>query len=249
MKISVITVCFNSAKTIEDTIQSVLSQDYPNVEYIIVDGGSKDATLDIVKKYSANISHFISEPDKGIYDAMNKGIALATGDVVGILNSDDVYYDSQVLSHIAKAFEVTNADAVYGDLVYVASNNLEKVTRVWKSKPYTEGAFLKGWMPPHPTFYVKKSCYNRLGNYTLKLKSAADYELMLRFIHKHKISVAYIPKTFVKMRVGGESNVSLKNRIRANKEDRMAWKMNGLKANALTLYLKPLMKLGQFLKR
>jgi glycosyltransferase involved in cell wall biosynthesis len=246
MKISVITVCFNSAKTIEDTIQSVLSQDYPNVEYIIVDGGSKDATLDIVKKYSANISHFISEPDKGIYDAMNKGIALATGDVVGILNSDDVYYDSQVLSHISKAFEVTNADAVYGDLVYVASNNLEKVTRVWKSKPYTEGAFLKGWMPPHPTFYVKKSCYNQLGNYSLKLKSAADYELMLRFIHKYKISLAYIPKTLVKMRVGGESNVSLKNRLRANKEDRMAWKMNGLKPHFYTLFLKPLSKLKQF---
>jgi glycosyltransferase involved in cell wall biosynthesis len=246
MKISIITVCFNSAKTIEDTIQSVLSQDYPNVEYIIVDGGSKDATLDIVKKYSANISHFISEPDKGIYDAMNKGIALATGDVVGILNSDDVYYDSQVLSHISKAFEVTNADAVYGDLVYVASNNLEKVTRVWKSKPYTEGAFLKGWMPPHPTFYVKKSCYNQLGNYSLKLKSAADYELMLRFIHKYKISLAYIPKTLVKMRVGGESNVSLKNRLRANKEDRMAWKMNGLKPHFYTLFLKPLSKLKQF---
>jgi glycosyltransferase involved in cell wall biosynthesis len=246
MKISIITVCFNSAKTIEDTIQSVLSQDYPNVEYIIVDGGSKDATLDIVKNYSNNISHFISEPDKGIYDAMNNGIALATGDVVGILNSDDVYFDSQVLSHIAKAFEVTNADAVYGDLVYVASNNLHKVTRVWKSKPYTEGAFLKGWMPPHPTFYVKKSCYEQLGNYTLKLKSAADYELMLRFIHKHKISVAYISKTLVKMRVGGESNVSLKNRLRANKEDRMAWKMNGLKPHFYTLFLKPLSKLKQF---
>jgi glycosyltransferase involved in cell wall biosynthesis len=249
MKISIITVCFNSAKTIEDTIQSVLSQDYPNIEYIIVDGGSKDATLEIVKKYSDKISHVISEPDKGIYDAMNKGITLATGDVVGILNSDDVYFDTQVLSHIAKAFEVTNADAVYGNLVYVASNNLNKVTRVWKSKPYIEGAFLKGWMPPHPTFYVKKSCYEQLGNYSLQLKSAADYELMLRFIHKHKITVVYIPKTLVKMRVGGESNVSLKNRLRANKEDRMAWKMNGLKANALTLYLKPLMKLGQFLMR
>lgn len=246
MKISIITVCFNSAKTIEDTIQSIFSQDYPNVEYIIIDGGSKDATLDIVKNYSDNISHLISEPDKGIYDAMNKGIALATGDVVGILNSDDVYFDSQVLSHIAKAFEVTNADAVYGDLVYVASNNLHKVTRVWKSQPYTDGAFLKGWMPPHPTFYVKKSCYEQLGNYTLKLKSAADYELMLRFIHKHKLSVAYIPKTLVKMRVGGESNVSLKNRLRANKEDRMAWKMNGLKPHFYTLFLKPLSKLKQF---
>jgi glycosyltransferase involved in cell wall biosynthesis len=249
MKISIITVCFNSAKTIKDTIQSVLSQDYPNIEYIIVDGGSKDATLEIVKKHSDKISHVISEPDKGIYDAMNKGIALATGDVVGILNSDDVYFDTQALNHIAKAFEVTNADAVYGDLVYVASNNLNKVTRVWKSKPYSEGAFLKGWMPPHPTFYVKKSCYEQLGKYSLQLKSAADYELMLRFIHKHKIAVAYISKTLVKMRVGGESNVSLKNRLRANKEDRMAWEMNGLKANALTLYLKPLMKLGQFLKR
>lgn len=246
IKISVITVCYNSAKTIEDTIQSVISQDYPNIEYIIVDGASKDDTLQIIQKYKDKTSHIISEPDKGIYDAMNKGVSIATGDVIGILNSDDVFADNTVLSTIAKAFDNEHIDATYGDLVYVQSDNLNKTTRIWKSKPYKEGAFLKGWMPPHPTFYVRKSFYDKLGTYNLQLTSAADYELMLRFIHKHKINIAYIPKTLVKMRVGGQSNITLKNRLKANQEDRLAWKINGLKPHFYTLFLKPLSKLGQF---
>ncbi|MFP5470305.1 MAG: glycosyltransferase family 2 protein [Bacteroidia bacterium] len=246
MKISIITVCYNSAKTIEDTIQSVLSQDYQNIEYIIVDGASKDDTLQIVKKYKDKISHIISELDKGIYDAMNKGIALATGDVIGILNSDDVLADSTILSSIANAFNDKTIDATYGNLVYVQTDNLNKITRTWKSKPYKEGDFLKGWMPPHPTFYAKKSCYGKLGTYNLQLTSAADYELMLRFIHKHKINIAYIPKTLVKMRVGGKSNITLKNRLKANQEDRQAWKINELKPHFYTLFFKPLSKLGQF---
>lgn len=247
MKISIITVCYNSEKTIEDTIQSVLSQNYNDIEYIIVDGESKDSTMTIVGKYTDKIDKIISEPDKGIYDAMNKGIEVATGEVVGILNSDDFYASSSVISEVVKSIGET--DSVYGDLDYVDSEDTSKIVRRWISKTYSHGMFLKGWMPPHPTFFVKKSCYDELGLYSLDLKSAADYELMLRFIHKHKISTSYIKKCLVKMRVGGESNVSFKNRLRANKEDRLAWKMNGLKPNFLTLIRKPLSKLSQFIKK
>ncbi len=247
MKISIITVCYNSEKTIEDTIQSVLNQTYKNVEYIIIDGASKDATLNIIEKYSNQITKIISEPDKGIYDAMNKGVKLASGDVVGILNSDDIYASNNVLSLVAT--HIKDVDAVYGNLDYVSENDLTKVVRRWISKPYNEGMFLKGWMPPHPTFFIKKECYEKFGPFTLKLKSAADYEFMLRVIHKHKISINFIDEILVKMRLGGESNSSLKNRIRANKEDRLAWKMNGLKPNLFTLIQKPLSKLSQFIKK
>lgn len=247
MKISIITVCFNSEKTIEDTIQSVLAQTHSDVEYIIVDGNSSDGTMSIVEKYSDRISKIISEPDKGIYDAMNKGVLASTGDVIGILNSDDVYAADNVLELVSK--NINQSDAVYGNLDYVDFKDLAKVVRRWNSKPYKEGMFLNGWMPPHPTFFVRKSLYEKLGLYSLELKSAADYELMLRFIHKHKIKLSFINEILVKMRIGGESNASLKNRIRANKEDRKAWEMNKLKPNVLTLIRKPLSKLSQFIKK
>jgi glycosyltransferase involved in cell wall biosynthesis len=248
MKVSIITISFNSAETIEDTIKSVVSQDYPNIEYIIVDGGSKDATVDIVKKYSNQVSQFVSEKDKGIYDAMNKGVAMATGDVIGILNSDDFYADTSVISDVVNQLSKSGADACYADLVYVNREQSDKVIRTWKSGPYKPGLFLRGWMPPHPTFFVKKKCYTEFGSYTLLLRSAADYELMLRFIHKHKVPVTYLPRVITKMRAGGQSNVTLKNRIKANLEDRMAWKMNDLKPGLLTLTWKPISKILQFLK-
>ncbi len=248
MKISVITIAYNSAETIKDTIESVLAQDYSDLEYIIVDGASKDATMDIVKSYGNRISKYVSEKDKGIYDAMNKGISLATGDIIGILNSDDYYADSRVISEIAAKFEESGADGVYADLVYVDRDHSEKVMRKWIAGPYRKGLFKKGWMPPHPTFFVKRSCYIKFGIYSLELRSAADYELMLRFIHKHEIKVAYLPKIITRMRLGGQSNVSLKNRLKANIEDRKAWKMNGLKPSYFTLIRKPLSKLGQFFK-
>ncbi len=248
-KISVITVCFNSEKTIEDTICSVIEQDYPHLEYIIVDGGSTDKTLSIVQKYKDKIIKIISEPDKGLYDAINKGIRIAQGDIVGIINSDDVLAYPQVLSDVAATFEQNACDAVYADLVYVKQNDLSHVVRTWKSGNYRHGKFLWGWMPPHPTFYAKKELFETYGYYSLQLKSAADYELMLRFIHKHKIKVAYLPKTTVKMRVGGVSNASLANRINANKEDRAAWQMNHLTPYVFTLWLKPARKVFQFLRR
>lgn len=246
MKISVITISFNSASTIRDTIESVLSQDYPDVEYIVVDGKSKDETVEILKSYGEKIK-WISEPDKGIYDAMSKGVKLATGDVVGIINSDDYYPDAQTLSRVAKAFENSDIEAVYGDLQYVDFSDSNKVVRNWKSGEYNKENFLKGWMPPHPTFFLKKSIYDKFGYYDATFKSAGDYELMLRMLYRHNIKAAYIANVQMKMRVGGVSNVSLKNRIRANKEDRRAWKINDLKPRWYTLYAKPLSKIFQWL--
>lgn len=248
MKISIITVAFNAASTIKDTIESVLSQKDVDLEYIIIDGNSSDNTAEIVQSYGSKIHHFVSEADKGIYDGMNKGVALATGDVVGILNADDIYANETVLQNVLAKFE-TGVDAVYANLVYVDTEDTNKVTRTWISKEYISGSFKKGWMPPHPTFFVKGEVYEKLGSYTLELKSAADYEFMLRVIHKHQIQLAYLNEIIVKMRVGGESNASFKNRIRANKEDRMAWKMNGLNPGVLTFIRKPLSKVGQFFKK
>jgi glycosyltransferase involved in cell wall biosynthesis len=246
MKISIITITYNSAETVEDTIQSVLSQDYPNIEYIIVDGASKDGTMDIINRYRDRISAIHSGPDKGIYDAMNKGVQLATGDVVGILNSDDFYADAHVISDIVASFNAQQSDAVYADLVYVDRNDTSRVLRTWISGSYRQGQFLSGWMPPHPTFFVRKKKYDAYGLYSLQLRSAADYELMLRFMHKHAISVNYLPRIITKMRAGGQSNVSFKNRWKANREDRLAWKMNGLQPGVFTLLRKPLSKVKQY---
>lgn len=247
MKVSIITIAYNSAETIEDTIQSVVSQDYSDLEYIIIDGGSKDETLSIIERYKDKISKVVSEPDKGIYDAMNKGVAIASGELIGILNSDDIYADDRVISDIVG--KIGDKDAIYADLVYVDREHTDKVTRYWKSGEYTKGAFMKGWMPPHPTFFVRKTCYEKFGTYNLKLRSAADYECMLRMVHKHEVSLAYLPRVITKMRVGGQSNVTVNNRVKANQEDRMAWELNGLKPKFYTLYLKPLRKVGQFLKK
>jgi len=246
-RISIITVTYNSAQTLEHTIQSVLLQDHPDVEYIIVDGASTDDTLAVIRKYRHKIDHFVSEKDEGLYYALNKGIALATGDIIGILHADDFYMDDHVLSKVASTFEKTKAGAVYADLYYVDKDNTEKIIRKWRSGPYTEGKFLWGWMPPHPTFFVKKEIYQKYGGFNTQLRSAADYELMLRFIHKHKIKLGYLPEFIVKMRTGGQSNASVKNRLKANKEDCKAWEMNRLKPYFFTLTLKPLRKIFQFL--
>jgi len=245
-KISIITVTYNSAQTLEQTIQSVIGQSYPNVEYIIVDGKSSDNTLAIIEKYRSKIAQFISEKDDGLYHAINKGIALASGDIIGILHADDFYIDNNVLAGVAETFTTNNADAVYADLYYVDKNNTDKIIRTWKSGIYKASGFLWGWMPPHPAFFVKKDCYNKYGLFNTALRSAADYEIMLRLLYKHKIKVAYLPRFIVKMRVGGQSNASVKNRVKANNEDRLAWKINQLKPYFFTLTLKPLRKITQF---
>ncbi|QHT65757.1 glycosyltransferase [Rhodocytophaga rosea] len=247
MKISIITVSFNSSKTIRDTIQSVLSQHYSNIEYIIVDGGSTDGTLDIIHSYEHKNIKWISEPDKGIYDAMNKGLSMSTGDIIGILNSDDFYLHRNVISKVAETFLETQAESVYSDLAYVDAINTNKIIRYWRSGSYKDGSFLQGWMPPHPTFFVKKEIYQKYSAFNLRFKSAADYELMLRLLHKHKITTAYIPDLTVMMRAGGKSNANLKSRLHANAEDRLAWKLNKLNPYPYTLLLKPLRKIEQYL--
>lgn len=247
-KVSIITACLNNAATIETTIRSVLTQDYPNIEYIIIDGASIDGTQDIITKHKDKLGTFVSEKDKGIYDAMNKGLAKATGDIVGFLHADDFYPASNVISNIVKTFEKEGCDSVYGDLQYVDRQNPDKVFRNWKSEPYYDGIFLKGFMPPHPTFFLKRKCYEQYGNYNTTFVLAADYELMLRMLHRYKLKAIYIPEVLVKMRTGGASNKSLGNRIKANMEDRKAWKINGLKPTPLTLIRKPLGKIGQYFK-
>ncbi|HEV3413655.1 MAG TPA: glycosyltransferase family 2 protein [Puia sp.] len=246
MKISVITATYNSAATVTDTLTSVCRQDYPDIEHIIVDGRSSDGTLEIVANFP-HVAKIISEKDKGIYDAMNKGIGMATGDVVGILNSDDIYIDPSVLSAVAKAFADPSVMTVYADLQYVHPHDLDKVKRTWITGPFRKNSFYFGWMPPHPTFFVRKEVYERIGLFNTELRSAADYELMLRILLRFGETTYYIPRVIVKMRAGGMSNSSLRNRLRANREDRLAWKLNGLKPYFFTLYLKPLRKITQFI--
>lgn len=246
MKISIITATYNSAATVNDTLKSIAGQTYPDIEHIIVDGLSKDHTLDLVRQYP-HVAKIVSEKDKGIYDAMNKGVQMAGGDIVGILNSDDLYAHEQVLEKVMQAFADPKVEAVYGDLQYVAPDNIQKVVRHWQAGNYSLRSFYFGWMPPHPAFFVRREVYEKHGHFLLELRTAADYEIMLRFLLKHRIKAAYLPELLVKMRAGGASNASMKHRINANKEDRRAWALNGLKPYFFTLWLKPLRKLGQFL--
>jgi glycosyltransferase len=247
MKISVITVCLNAQGTIADTLHSIARQNYPDVEHIIVDGGSTDATMEVVKFVSTGTARFTCERDKGIYDAMNKGIASATGDVIGFLNADDVYADNQVLSRVAAMFDDPSVDACYGDLVYVAADDTTKVVRTWRSGDFARNKMFSGWMPPHPTFFVRRSCYAQNGGYRIDMGSAADYELMLRYILCCRIKVAYLPHTLVSMRTGGISNANFQSRIRAHLMDWKAWFVNGLFPYPWTLPLKLLRKLPQWL--
>jgi len=246
MKISIITVTYNSRDTIKDTIESVRSQTYDDIEYIIIDGGSTDGTIEIVNEYEKDVDIFISEPDDGIYDAMNKGIALASGDVIGILNSDDFYADNSVLNSVAEAFLTKKIDCIYGDLVYIDSFNINKITRYWKSDSFTPGIFYTGWHPAHPTFFVKKSTYEKFGLYKTKFKLAADYELMLRFLEKNQLSSIYIPKVLVKMRCGGISNKSFINIIKANIECYLSWEENDFNISPIIIFKKIFYKIKQF---
>ncbi|MDI6717476.1 MAG: glycosyltransferase family 2 protein [Patescibacteria group bacterium] len=247
--VSIITVVFNNKNFIEGAIKSVLSQTYQNIEYIVIDGGSIDGTKEIIEKYGNKIAKFVSEPDKGIYDAMNKGLKLATGKIVGILNSDDFYADKNVIEKVVKKFEETKIDCLWSDLVYVDRKDVNKIVRFWKSSEYTERKFRMGGYPPHPTFFVKKEIYDKYGLFNLNFKIAADIEIMLRFLERFKISSAYISEVLVKMRIGGISAKNIKNIIKANIETYRAWKVNGLKMGFWTIFLKPLSKISQLIKR
>jgi glycosyltransferase involved in cell wall biosynthesis len=227
MKISVITVAYNSEKTIADTLNAVAIQKYTDIEHLIIDGASKDGTVEMVRSYANPQIRLISEPDKGIYDAMNNGLAQATGEVVGFLNSDDFYADAAVLTKIANAFQDPTVDACYSDLVYVAQDN-SRIVRYWKSKPFTKGDFAKGWCPAHPTFYVRKSVIDRLGLFDQSYKMGVDVEFMMRYLERGQVRSVYIPHVLVRMRVGGASNQSWKNILLQNQEIFTALRKNGV---------------------
>lgn len=244
--VSVITVVLNGASTVRECIESICNQSF-TPEYIVIDGGSTDNTTEIVRAFGDSITKFVSEPDDGIYDAMNKGIRSATCEVVGILNADDLYADGDVLSDVAKAFEDPSVDSCYGDLVYVDPSDTGRTVRSWQAGPYRKDLFYVGWMPPHPTFFVRRSVYEKFGLFNRSMGSAADYELMLRFLLRHGISTVYLPRVLVRMRAGGTSNLSLRNRLRAHRMDRKAWKVNGLAPLPWTILLKPVRKIPQYL--
>jgi glycosyltransferase len=245
MKISVITVSYNSAETIADTLRSVAAQQHPDLEHIVIDGGSSDATLSLVAKYGSHVATLVSEPDRGIYDAMNKGLARATGDIVGFLNADDVFADRNALEAIDGAMR--DADVAYGDLVYVSARDSGQVVRSWIAGSYSASRLKWGWMPPHPTFYIRRAAFPDLA-FDHQLRIAADYGFMLRCLRRSGIRVAYVPKVLVHMRMGGASNRSLRALWRKSREDLIAIRDNGL-AGWLTLVAKNLRKLPQFIKR
>ncbi|PCJ20654.1 MAG: glycosyl transferase [Candidatus Cloacimonadota bacterium] len=247
MKVSIITVVYNNQDTIKDCIESVLSQDYSNIEYIIIDGKSNDDTLNVINSYQDKITTVISEKDDGLYHAMNKGISLATGELIGTLNSDDFYSNNQVITKIVQNIQTNQSDSCYANLVYVNPNDY-KVLRYWYSGCYQKQNFLSGWMPPHPTFFVKKTQLDQFGYFNTNLINSADYELMLRLLYANNVSASYLDEVTIVMRNGGHSNMSLSNRLRANKEDRKSWKINNLTPNTFTLTIKFFIKMFQFFK-
>ena len=244
--VSVVTVAYNAATTIAATCASVAAQRDPSIaiEHIVLDGASTDGTLAAVEPYRAGIAHLISQPDKGLYFAMNAGLELATGEVVAFLHADDVYAYPRVLAQAAEYLRETAVDAVYGDVEVVDGDG--RVVRVWRGGRYRDGAFLRGWMPPHPTFIARTKALRSAGGFTTDLRYSADYELMLRFIHVQRRPIAYLPNVAVRMRAGGLSNATWTGRLRAHREDRKAWTMNGLRPAPWTLPLKPLRKISQF---
>jgi glycosyltransferase involved in cell wall biosynthesis len=245
IKISIVTAVYNSRDTVEQALVSVLSQIHPAIELIVIDGASTDGSLDILERYRQYFGVFISESDGGIYDALNKGIQSATGDVIGFLHADDVLQNTEVLCKVAAAFSDPKVDAVYGDLVYVARNNINNVLRYWRGGMYDDKSFQRGWMPPHPTFYVRRSIFERLGGFDMRYCIAADYDLILRFLAVEKIRSIYIPEVMVRMRVGGVSNKSLKSIVRKSLEDIDILRRNNV-GGVWTLLIKNIRKVSQF---
>jgi glycosyltransferase involved in cell wall biosynthesis len=239
LKISIITVCYNSEKTIRDTIESVLSQSYLEIEYIIIDGKSTDNTMDIISEYQNKIAKIISAPDQGIYDAMNKGIRLATGDVIGILNSDDFFVSPGVITNVVNSFKSEpNSSLVFGDVILVEPLNTLKITRYYSSKRFSPWKLRFGWMPPHPASFFKRSAYEQVGNYSLDYKIASDYEMFVRMLMVHKISYSRINKVLVRMRAGGLSTSGVKSSFLLNSEIVKACKRNGIYTNIFFVLLK-----------
>lgn len=246
MKFSIITATHNSAKTLQRCINSVVNQTYQDIEYILVDGASTDGTLDIIKSNKDFITKFVSEPDAGIYDALNKGINLATGDVVGFLNSDDEFADEHVIEWIAEVFECQHCDAIYGDLVYQTNSLQPNIVRYWKSNRFRISCLKYGWMPPHPTLYCKKNVYDKLGRFDTSFHVSADYDFILRLFKQSALRKCYFPKVLVKMTVGGTSNGSFCKMMRKSREDYRVIRKNRVGVSVLTLVCKNVRKLMQF---
>jgi len=247
MKVSIITPVYNEPR-IQQTLESILSQrDVPDLEIIVVDGESTDKTPKIIDDYADSIDVLIREPDNGVYDAMNKGIRRATGDIIGILNADDRYHDPDVLRSVVEAFETSGADLCYGDLVYV--NDDDEVVRYWESGEYRPRKFYYGWMPPHPTVFVRGDIYERFEPFDLNLPIAADYELLLRLLLRHDISATYIDKVLIRMALGGKSNESIGSIVKANVQVYKAWRKNGLHGGLHIPFVKPLRKIPQYFHR
>jgi glycosyltransferase involved in cell wall biosynthesis len=250
MKVSIITVCYNAERTIADALQSVASQSHDDIEHIVIDGASTDDTMAIVEHYREQLSVVVSEPDKGIYDAMNKGIALASGDIIGILNADDVYAKDHVIERVVEAFVADDTlQAVYGDLVYVSADDPDKVVRYWKSRPYAEGLFEHGWMPAHPTFFVRRDVYRQYGDFDLDFGIQSDFELCMRFIAIKQIKTRYLPGVMVRMRMGGVTNNSVRNVIKGNIEAYRACRKHGLPVTPLFIVKKVISRIPQFIWR
>ena len=247
MKISIITAVYNNKTSIASCIDSVISQTYKNIEYIIIDGGSIDGTIDILSQYKNKIDILISEQDKGIYDALNKGVSCATGEVIGFLHSDDTFNNSEIIEKIAETFSSKNVDGIYGNLLYVDGKNPQKIIRNWQSLQYTQKMLRQGWMPPHPTLFLKRKVYSDIGNFNLKYRIAADYDFMVRVLNSNKYNIEYHPIYITLMRVGGASNKSLKNIIKKSLEDYKVIRKNKI-GGIGTLLQKNFSKLGQFLK-
>jgi glycosyltransferase involved in cell wall biosynthesis len=246
IKVSIITVTFNSVRTISETIDSVLAQSYPYIEYIIIDGCSADGTIEKIKSYGKCVSKFLSETDTGIYDAINKGIRLADGDIVGILNSDDVFYDNYIIEKIVRTFIDNEIDAVFGDVQFVDPVKTSKIVRYYSSKKFNPGKFKYGYMPAHPSFYAKRELFEKLGYYKTDYKIAADFELLIRFLYISKIKYQYLEMPFVSMRMGGVSNRSVKGKYIINKEIARACKENGIQTNTINIYSKYFTKIFDF---
>ncbi len=245
MKVSIITICYNSAQTIAETIDSVVNQTYVDIEYIIVDGGSSDSTLKIINSFQSKVAKVISEKDEGIYDAMNKGLRVATGDIIGFINADDVINSSDCIEKVVQQFISSESDVVYGDKIYVDPSDTSKVVRYWTAGNYNKENYKKGWMTPHLSTYIKKELYDKHGEFRTSFKIAGDYELMLRFIYKNDARTTYLPIPIAKMRAGGISNSSISNIIRSNIEVYKSWKINGLQVSPLIVFMKPFKKVFQ----
>ena len=248
MKVTIITVTRNSALYLQECINSVKNQSYHNIEHIVIDGESTDDTIAIIKLFENHIAKWISEKDNGMYHAINKGMEMATGDIIGILNSDDILASDTVIASIVKSFEDNKVDSLYGDLVYVDKVNTKKIIRYWKGLSYDRMRFNYGWMPAHPTFYFRRPLLKELGGYETHYYTAADYEFMARYLYRYRISAVYLPLLIVKMRVGGQSNRNIFNRFRANRRDYLAMKINNIPFPHIASILKPLIKLRQYYK-